>query len=299
MNFGALIDAVVRQTTILIAHLATAAGLRAPLAHLANQVFIELVRELEAQGVGRKVVADMFGIALRSYQLKVQRLRESATERNRTLWEAVLGFVQEERVVSRSRVLDRFAYDDEAQVRAVLNDLVESGLVYKTGRRNATAYRAAAAEDLGEAFQADESELAAHLLWVIIYSLGGATVEALCKEVRLEEADVRAALKVLEADGRVRCEEDRWVCEVCLLPQGTRVGWEAAVFHHFQAVVTSMCIKLREGQTRSLPSDVVGGSTWTFDIWEGHPRQEEVLGLLAELRGRVSKLREEVTLYNE
>jgi len=83
VNVNLLIDAVVRQTTVLIAELATSRGLRAPLAHVADQVFIELTRELEAQGVSRKVSADMFGMALRTYQRKVQRLEESATERGR------------------------------------------------------------------------------------------------------------------------------------------------------------------------------------------------------------------------
>lgn len=66
MNSKLLIDLVIHQTTILIAQLSTAAGLRAPLAHIADQVFLELSREIERQGVSRKVVADMFGLALRS-----------------------------------------------------------------------------------------------------------------------------------------------------------------------------------------------------------------------------------------
>ncbi len=61
---------IVRQTTVLLAQISTAAGVRAPLAHVADQVFFELGRELEAQGVRRNVVADMFGLALRSYQMK-------------------------------------------------------------------------------------------------------------------------------------------------------------------------------------------------------------------------------------
>jgi hypothetical protein len=79
-----LIDAIVQQTTLLIAQLSTAAGIRAPLARLADQVFLELSRELEAQGVTRKVAADMFGLALRSYQKKIHRLSESATQREQT-----------------------------------------------------------------------------------------------------------------------------------------------------------------------------------------------------------------------
>jgi hypothetical protein len=64
---------------VLIAQLATSGGARAPLAHVAGQVFLELVRELEAQGVSRKIGADMFGLGLRSYQRKINRLAESST----------------------------------------------------------------------------------------------------------------------------------------------------------------------------------------------------------------------------
>ena len=48
------------QTTILLAQLATAAGIRAPLAHVADEVFLSLATELEQQGVRKKVAADMF-----------------------------------------------------------------------------------------------------------------------------------------------------------------------------------------------------------------------------------------------
>ncbi len=68
MDVKLLIDAVMRQTTVLIAQLSTAAGIRAPLAHLADQVFLDLAAAIEEQGVRRKVAADMFGLALRTYQ---------------------------------------------------------------------------------------------------------------------------------------------------------------------------------------------------------------------------------------
>ena len=83
MDLKLLIDGIVRQTTVLIAQLSTSAGVRAPLAHVADQVFLELAREIEALGVGRRVAADMFGMALRSYQKKMQRLTESASEPGR------------------------------------------------------------------------------------------------------------------------------------------------------------------------------------------------------------------------
>jgi hypothetical protein len=39
-----LVDAIVQQTTVLIAQRSTRAGLRAPLAHIADQVFLELAK---------------------------------------------------------------------------------------------------------------------------------------------------------------------------------------------------------------------------------------------------------------
>src|SRR5690554_6207663 len=133
MHARLLIDAIVRQTTVLIAQLATSGGVRAPLAHIANQVFLDLAAELDAQGVSRKVSADMFGMALRTYLRKIQRLNESSTDRGRSLWEAVLQFVSEKPVVTRLQVLERFYRDDEALVRGVLHDLVETGLVFCSG----------------------------------------------------------------------------------------------------------------------------------------------------------------------
>src|SRR6476646_4979865 len=113
MNTQLLIDAIVRQTTVLLAQLATSGGVRAPVAHIANEVFLALAAELDAQGVSRKVSADMFGMALRAYLRKIQRLRESRTDHGRSLWEAVLSFLQERGVVARHEVLRRFQLDDE------------------------------------------------------------------------------------------------------------------------------------------------------------------------------------------
>lgn len=129
MTVDLLIHAIARQTTILIAQLATSHGLRAPLATVANQVFLDLVSELERQRVSRKVSADMFGLGLRTYRRKIQRLTASATERGCSLWEAVLEYLRAHANVTRAEILVRFAGDDEAQVKAVLHDLCETQLV--------------------------------------------------------------------------------------------------------------------------------------------------------------------------
>lgn len=305
MKFTALIDAIVRQTTVLIAELATAAGVRAPLAHLADQVFHDLVRQLEAQGLGRKVVADMFGMALRTYQRKVQRISESLTDRNRTLWEATLQFVEEEGTVNRARVLSRFRFDNDEVVRAVLHDLVESGLVYRTGRGPSTIYRAAEPEEVSDA-GARGAESTAAFVWLMVYRAGGPVgLPRLLEETGLDAPEVLAALERLVADHRISEEVDpggaaRWRCSSFLLPPEADAGWEAALFHHYQAVVTAIAGKLHSGSLRGQPQqDRIGGSTYDFLIWEGHPLEEEVLGLLREVRERASKLRRALTAYNE
>jgi hypothetical protein len=129
MDQALLIDAMVRQTTVLIAHIATAGNGRATLSPVANQVFLNLVQELRRQGLGSKVIADMFGMALRTYQHRVQQLSESGTFRGKSLWEAVLEWVSDHGPATRAEVLRRFGHDDTAKVRAVLSDLVGGQLL--------------------------------------------------------------------------------------------------------------------------------------------------------------------------
>jgi hypothetical protein len=304
MNSKTLIDALVRQTTVLIAHVATSAGLRAPLAHVANQVFVELTAELERQGLGQKVIADMFGLALRSYQQKLRRLSESETDQGRTLWEAVYGFISEKQVVRRPEVLLRFCRDHEASIKSILKDLCESGLVYRTGTGDNTVYRTAPPEDLLVDASLGEESIAA-LLWVIVHHEGPLTLHELQQRISLEPPLLQKALERLLADQRVTAEvvpgsdaAPRYRTGHCLIPLGARRGWEAALLDHFQAVVSAMCIKLRNGETRALPDDEVGGSTYTFDVWPGHPKERQVRALLKQQRQELSRLWDEVMDHN-
>lgn len=300
MNTKALIDGLVRQTTVLIAHVATSAGLRAPLAHVANQIFVDLTTELERQGVGQKVIADMFGLALRSYQQKLRRLSESATDQGRSLWEAVYEFLSQKQAVRRVDVLQRFCRDDESSVKSILKDLCDSGLVYRTGKGDATVYRATPPEDLYAGVDSSDESIAA-LLWVIIHHEGPLSLNELEQRVSVSRPQLEAALQRLSDDRQIVHEggaEDTYRADQCLIPLGARAGWEAALLDHFQAVVRSMCIKLANGQTRALPDDEVGGSTYTFDVWLGHPHEREVKQLLAQTRAKLSKLWDDVTEVN-
>jgi predicted transcriptional regulator len=295
MNVNLLVDAIVRQTTVLIAQLATSAGARATLAHTANQIFLDLVAELKAQGLGNKVIADMFGLTLRGYHHKVSRLSESTTERGRSLWEALYSFIQQRSTVTRSELFERFQRDEEAKVRGVLSDLVDSGLVFRAGRGDATVYRAAQADELPvEKGAADDVHLA-NWCWIAIYRNGPLSLSELATHVPADEATLLDALRSLEKQGRIRSEPVnggvRYSSDACIIPLGDPKGWEAAVFDHYQALVTAICAKLSLGQRRAIPGEWLGGSTYGFEIWDDHPERENVLGLLQEIRDRIGAVR--------
>jgi len=300
MNVTVLIDSIVRQTTILIAELATASGTRAPLAHIANQVFLDLVRGLKDQGLGNKVIADMFGMALRTYHDRVQRLSESSTFRGKSLWGAVLEFVQERGTVGRHEVLRRFSQDDGASVRGILADLVDLGLVYRSGRGDQTEYRARRSNEIST--EAGNLERISNLVWVAIHRYGPVSASEIAEVIPADAQLLDRAIDKLVAEGRVTREpgqEPMYGCDFCLLGLDEPAGWEAAVFDHYQALVTAITTKLRAGRTRALRSDLVGGSTYTFDIWEEHPHYDEVAGFLRETRNRAVALRSKVDAFNQ
>jgi hypothetical protein len=79
---------------------------------------------------------------------------------------------------------------------------------------------------------------------------------------------------------------------------GAAVGWEAAVFDHYQALVLAIASKLRTGRRRAELQDKIGGSTFTFAVWPGHPMEAEVLGYLARMRTAGIELRARLDAYN-
>jgi hypothetical protein len=299
MTLELLIHAIVRQTTILIAQLATSGGVRAPLAHVANQVFLDLVRELERQGVSRKVSADMFGLGLRTYQRKIQRFAESTTDRGRSLWVAIFDYVQNMGTVRRSDVLLHFAGDDEVQVRSVLHDLCESGLVTVSGTGPGITYQVTPDEELARLRQAQTNEGLDELLWALIYREGPLTFDELAQK-QVDEAELATALTRLLESGRIEGggEQGPYRARTLVVPLGAVVGWEAAVFDHFKALVTTVICRLGAERTAAGIGDSVGGSTYTLDVWQGHPYEQEAYETLRALRSRLSELRGKIEQHN-
>lgn len=300
MNTKLLIDNIVRQTTVLIAQLSTAAGVRAPLAHVADQMFLSLAREIEAQGVGRKVAADMFGMALRGYQKKTQRLTESQSRQGTTLFEAVLQYIEEKGSVSRSAVLHRFRHDGERETIGVLTDLVSSGLAYSTGRGASSLYGVTSDAERQRLTRASDAEVLADMIWAAVYRAGGMSRAELEAEFGVSGPELDAALSQLEKNGRVGTRDGQYVASIGFrVPVGAERGWESAVFDHFQAVAAAIANKVRWLSRPGAPQAWVGGTTLRFELSNAHPHKQEVLALLEQTRKRLNRIWNRVSLYND
>ncbi|HEY5959498.1 MAG TPA: crosslink repair DNA glycosylase YcaQ family protein [Polyangiaceae bacterium] len=301
MNTQLLIDAVVQQTVVFIAQLATSGGVRAPLAHVANEVFLGLTRELMNQGVKKKVIADMFGVALRTYHRRVRELAHSRTNAGQTLWEAVVEHIREQEPVTGAEIQRRFRNDDPEILSGVLNDLVASATAYRAGRGELAVYRLADEADFDSAGSSRE-EANRHLVWLHVYRHGPIGLGELSRAIRLSEALCSQALAQLVEAGHVQSEsvaaETQYRAEVFEVPLGTTQGWEVAVLDHFQAMVTAVTRKLSLGAVGSAERDIVGGSTFSLDVWPGHPLENEALGTLARIRAELEELRGRVDSHH-
>jgi hypothetical protein len=302
MNVRLLIESITRQTTVLIAELATSSGIRAPLANVADRVFLELTKELEAHGVSRTVSADMFGMGLRTYLRRIRRYDESSTQQGKSLWEAVLEYVQSRSVMDRAEILVHFARDEEALVRGVLQDLTDSGLLFRSGAGAGVVYRAARADETGSARAGHDADALDNLLWALVRREGPLTKPALLTKAGLADDVADRVLERLLADGRI--EETAiegtvgYRAKSIIIPLGARAGWEAAVYDHFRALVKTIVCKLHQDADGARPDDRIGGSTYSFDVWPGHPFTERVYAQLARFRDETSTLRREVDEHN-
>lgn len=302
MNLRLLIDGIVRQTTVLIAQLSTTSGVRSPLAQIADQVFLQLARELESQGVTRVVAADMFGMALRAYQKKIARVAESASIQGTTLWEAVYDFIKAESP-SRVRVIDRFRNDGEREVMSVLRDLVSNGLVFTTGEGTNLCYGVTSEHMQAQVLRARNVEAILHLVWLKVFQ-GIGTPTALAASLGLTQDEVQQALDDLHGSGRIQLREGHWYTRHVHIPMGAVVGTEAAILDHFRAVCNVLVSRSRASmQPFDLASpartpSAEGGSTFCFAIHPGHPDEQEVTTLLERTRQQTQHLWEKVAEHN-
>jgi hypothetical protein len=298
MNIKLLVDAIVQQTTVLIAQLSTNAGVRAPLAQLADQVFLSLSRELEAQGVGRKVAADMFGLALRGYQKKTRRAAGSASIQGKTLFEAVLEWVEGEDGVTRKALLEHFRRDNEREVIGVVNELVHCGLLYSSGAGAASLYGVTSDAERQRLTRTSDTVALENMALGAVYRCPGIKRSELVAKLNVTEEALDAALAALASDERISLQGDGLFARTFQIPVGAEHGWEAAVFDHFQAVATAIGAKVQLRGSNMPAANVVGGTTLRFEVSRTHPKLHQVLSLLLQVRTLTDEVWTEVTEHN-
>lgn len=298
METRTLIHALVREFADLLAELATHDGMLVSVADVPDRLFLELSRAIERRGIGRKVVADLFGVTLRSLQRKTARVGDDVEVETRTAWSDALAFLHERGPVSRAAFEQALRRYDTATLASVLHGLEAGGAIVRRGSGSSATLDVADAgpgsEDPGTAARALEA-----LVWVTVYRRGPLEREALLQLVPAASERVEDAIAALHLDGRVRVVRDgeRTMYESTqfAVPSGTAFGFEAAVFDQVNAVLSTITGRLAGRTPRR---DATGGSTYTLDVWEGHPCHEEALSLLSDFRERMGELKSRVERHN-
>ena len=148
MNSESTIDALLQQTMVLVARLATQDGARLSLAHVTETAFAELNRELQRQGVTTRVIADMLGMAPRTYHRHVEAARQAGPGQRRTVSQEVLELMRLRQPVSGHQIKQHFSHESHDLICSVLRDLVHSRLARRSGWGETALYRVSAQAEL-------------------------------------------------------------------------------------------------------------------------------------------------------
>jgi hypothetical protein len=224
-------------------------------------------------------------------------------EGGRSLWEAVLEHLRSRDSATRIEILQRFCADDESQVKAVLHDLCESQLVLSSGSGASTTYRAVSGDELVALQKGRGAAGLDELLLAVIYREAPLPADEIARRAKLTDEEAEPILARLVQEGRIehslRDGVAHYQAKTLLVPVGASAGWEAAMFDHFKALVTTIICRVRDDSATPRLTDRVGGSTYTVTVWPGHPLAEEVCGTLGRLRTELTDLRERVKKVND
>jgi hypothetical protein len=159
-------------------------------------------------------------------------------------------------------------------------------------------YWAVSEQELAQRWPAASEQGLDELLWAIVYRSGPIETQALASRLSLDETRLQGRLDGLVSSGRLMRASDSYEARDFSVPLNAAAGWEAAVFDHVQAMVQTICQRLSSGAAVPGGSESVGGSTYSFDVWDEHPMAAEVQAALARFRAEHTALRERVEAFN-
>jgi hypothetical protein len=300
LNTSTLITLLVRETAVFVGLLATHTRVRPELASVTAEILREMTQLLHEQGLTQSSVAGMLNLTLRGYQRKLRRLQDGQHEpAAQSLQWQIYAYIsrESERVqVTREMILHQFRGLEQPVVLGVLTELQHVGVVKRCESRHAQWYEintepgetGAALQDLVHALIVNRQPISEEQLRTDLRTI---TPAALTQILTALTTSQRAA--PVEEDG-VRV----WRSGSILILEGDSAGWKAAVYDHLSAVLTALGTKLQLGshpQARSL----AGGATWWFEVWPGHPLNDEARGFLDDVRRRAVDLRQRIEAHNQ
>jgi hypothetical protein len=214
----------------------------------------------------------------------------------------VLNHIRGQGITSRAELLREFGAEDDVLLRGVLYDLCDRRLVFQAGQGAQAVYRAVSDEELGAVGALRSGDGLEELVWAIVYRQGPLNRDQLLQRSHVDGSELDPILERLLTSGRIeRSGEDSnlmYSAKCLYVPLGSPRGWEAAIFDHYQAMVQTILCRLREDRTTPDVADQVGGSTYTLDVWPGHPLEQRACDALSRLRTALVELREQVEAFN-
>lgn len=294
MNFSNLVERMVPLVAELFATLKVTDPLRMDFAGIAEKTVHDLVGVLRQEGLTNEEIAAALDLSIAGFYRKVKDLRETYSPgdgtRRPTLWELVYDFVLEQSGGSRDRPVSymaieaRFAQLTPERLGAMLRYLVRFGRLSMTGHGPSRRYRIVERElPTGATY---------HDAVVTLYRDGPMTSAELAQRLETDEASCHAWLGRLRDAGRleettVGRQPTRYRATGYHIEPDEPAGYEAALWDHFQAVVRAICMKVRLGATQASMRDLIGGTTFSFDLPVDDPLYAEISGFLAETRQRM------------
>ncbi|MEZ4267485.1 MAG: hypothetical protein R3F39_13990 [Myxococcota bacterium] len=294
MNFSNLVERMVPLVAELFATLKVTDPLRMDFAGIAEKTVHDLVGVLRQEGLTNEEIAAALDLSIAGFYRKVKDLRETYSPgegtRRPTLWEHVYDFVLEQsggsgdRPVTYTAIEARFPQLTPERLGAMLRYLVRFGRLSMTGHGASRRYRIVEREQPTGATYHDAV--------VTLYRDGPLTRVELAQRLETDEDACDAWLARLRDAGRleettVGRQKTRYRATGYHIEPDEPAGYEAALWDHFQAVVRAICMKVRLGATQASMRDLIGGTTFSFDLPVDDPLYAEISGFLAETRQRM------------
>ncbi len=292
-NFARLVEQLVPLVAELFATLAARDPLRMRFADIANKTLLDMVMTLESQGMSQEAMAASLGLTIGGFRNRMKRLREMDDDTAgpagpRTLLERVFSEVGNRetagKVATYMALRDRFKGVKDDSLGGVLHFLVTTGLLSVTGRGPKREYRVVPHNRPSGPRYTDAV--------VLLYREGPISLLELATrlEVTTEQAQrfvdrVKSAGYLEESvgpDGAPRYRSNDYH-----VPIDDKEGFEAALYDHLSSVVRAVTKKVRLGRLRASMNDLVGGSTFSFEIEPDDPLYAEVTSFLGETRSKL------------